>query len=272
MNPKTSFPTPGPRFKGAAVLVTGAGSGLGRAIAHRFASEGAAAVAIIDRDPGRVESVAREVAELGASPVPLIADLADPAANVTVVDEAAAAMGGISVAIANAALSSGGEPSLDLELESWNRMLAVNLTGYFLIARHAARHMVRSGGGVILFTASVGGTWGQPGGAHYSVTKAGVINLAKTLALEWGHLGIRVNAVSPGGMDTNMVAEYQGEAAAERQRTGPVQAVTGRIAQAWEVAAAFAFLASADGAYITGTNLFVDGGVSAGIPPRAQPT
>lgn len=256
------------RFRGDRILVTGAGSGLGRAIAHRFAAEGAGAIALVDRVPERVEAVAREVEELGSKAVPLVADLVDPAECLRVVDTAAREMGGLRVAISNAGISSAGEASLDLRLESWERMIAVNLTASFLIARHSARHMIEGGGGVILFTASVGGTWGQPGGAHYSVTKAALINLAKTLALEWGHLGIRVNAVSPGGMDTNMIAEYQGEEAAARQRTGPVQAVVGRIAQPWEVAAAYAFLASADGVYITGTNLLVDGGVSAGVPPK----
>jgi NAD(P)-dependent dehydrogenase (short-subunit alcohol dehydrogenase family) len=90
---------------------------------------------------------------------------------------------------------------------------------------------------------------------------------AKTLALEWGGQGIRVNAVSPGGMDTNMIAEYQGEEAAARQRAGAVQSVLRRVAQPEEVAAAFAFLASDDGSYVTGTNLIVDGGVTAGVPP-----
>ena len=146
-------------------------------------------------------------------------------------------------------------------------MIAVNLTATFLIARGSARHMIANGGGSIVMTASVGGTWGQPHGAHYSVSKAGVINLTKTLALEWGRDAVRVNCVSPGGMDTNMILEYQGEAAAARQRQGSVQSVLGRIAQADEVAAAFAFLASSEGSYVTGANLIVDGGVTAGVPP-----
>lgn len=257
------------RFEGVNVLVTGGGSGLGRAIAHRFAADGAAGIAIVDRVEDRLDVVRQELAGYGIPVIPLVADLEDPHGCEAVVERTVAELGSIQVAISNAGISSSGEPSMDMTIESWNRMLAVNLTAYFLIARCSARHMVRSGGGSILFTSSVGGTWGQPGGAHYSATKAAVANLAKTLALEWGAQGIRVNAVSPGGMDTNMIAEYQGEEAAQRQRTGPVQAVLGRIARAEEVAAAFAYLASEDASYITGVNLMVDGGVTAGIPPAA---
>lgn len=255
------------RFDGRNVFVTGAGSGLGRAIALRFAQEGAAGVAVVDRVAERVDSVASEVEALGARARRIVADLADPAACDGAVDEAVDKLGPLRVVVSNAGISSSGEPSTEMTLASWNRMLAVNLTAYFLIARRTAPQMIEAGGGAILFTASVGGIWGQPGGAHYSVTKAAVINLAKTLALEWGREGIRVNSVSPGGMDTNMITEYQGEEAAARQRAGSVQSVLGRVAQPEEVAAAFAFLASDDGSYVTGTNLIVDGGVTAGVPP-----
>jgi NAD(P)-dependent dehydrogenase (short-subunit alcohol dehydrogenase family) len=255
------------RLDGATALVTGAGSGLGRTIALRFAREGAAGVAVVDRVADRVDAVVEEVRQTGATAVAIVADLEDPAACDACVARTISELGTLDIAVANAAISSPGEPSIDMELASWNRMIAVNLTATFLIARAAARHMIPRRTGSIIFTASVGGMWGQPGGAHYSVTKAAVINLAKTLALEWGRDGIRVNSVSPGGMDTNMIAEYQGEEAAARQRAGSVQSVLGRIAHADEVAAAFAFLASGEGSYVTGVNLVVDGGVTAGVPP-----
>lgn len=259
------------RLQGRRALVTGAGSGLGRAIALRFAQEGAAGVAVADRVPERVEVVCGEVAALGAQALPVVADVGDPEACERMVRDSVRELGGLDVLVSNAAISSSGEPTLELTLQSWNRMLAVNLTAGFLLGREAARHMAGHGGGVILFTSSVGGTWGQPGGAHYSVTKAAIANLTKTMALEYGPLGIRVNCVSPGGMDTNMIAEYQGEAAAERQRQGSTSSALGRIAAAREVAAGFAFLASDDASFITGTNLFVDGGVTAGLPSHVVP-
>lgn len=261
-----------PRLSGRWALVTGAGSGLGRSIAHRFTREGAAGVAIVDRVSERVDRVCQEVSALGGRALALTADVGQPAECERIVAETVDAFGGLNLVVSNAAISSSGELTLDMTLDSWNRMLAINLTAGFLIARTAARHMSETGGGAILFTSSVGGTWGQPGGAHYSVTKAGIANLTKTMALEYGRYGIRVNCVSPGGMDTNMIAEYQGEEAAERQRQGSTAAALGRIAAPEEVAAVFAFLASSDASFITGTNVFVDGGVTAGLPTHVVVT
>jgi len=264
------------RLAGRRALVTGAGSGLGRAICLQLAREGAAGISVADVVPDRVRSVCAEVTALGAHALPLVGDVGDPDNCDRMLADTIGDLGGLDLLVSNAAISSRGESTLDMTLESWNHMLAVNLTAGFLLGRGAARHMAGNGGGVILFTSSVGGTWGQPGGAHYSVTKAAIANLTKTMALEYGHHGIRVNCVSPGGMDTNMIAEYQGEEAAERQRQGSTSSALGRIAAAREVAAAFAFLASDDASFITGTNLFVDGGVTAGLPtnvvPRAVPT
>jgi len=258
------------RHEGARVFVTGAGSGLGRAIAHRFTREGAAAVTVLDREPDRVETVTAELRELGVLAVPIVADLGESAECERALAESINAMGGLDISISNAAISSSGEMTVDMTLDSWSRMIAVNLTAYFLLGRLSARHMREHGGGSILFTASVGGTWGQPGGAHYSVTKAAVINLAKTMALEYGAMRIRVNAVSPGGMDTNMIPQYQGEEVAARMRAGSKSAALGRIAAPEEVAAAFSWLASSESSFVTGVNLLVDGGVSAGVPPQLE--
>lgn len=252
------------RHAGRAVLVTGGGSGIGRATAARFAAEGAEHVTIVDRDEKRLARVAAEIEERGAAATTVQVDLGEIAGCDTAVREAVAAAGRIDVAVSNAAAWTQ-EPFLELKDESWLRVIAVNLTGSFAIGQRVARAMVEHGaGGVILYTASISSLGGSPQFAHYNATKAGIANLTKTMSLELVEHGIRVNCVSPGPSDTQQSVDLVGQELMDtwREQGFPVVPM-GRLGSPDDLAAAFSFLASDDASYITGINLVVDGGLTA---------
>jgi NAD(P)-dependent dehydrogenase (short-subunit alcohol dehydrogenase family) len=157
------------------------------------------------------------------------------------------------------------EPFLELKDESWQRVIAVNLTASFVVGQRAARAMVASGrGGVILYTASISSLGGSPAFSHYNAAKAGTANLVRTMALELVGHGIRVNCISPGPSDTQQSVDLVGAELMEKWRSEGFPVVPmKRLGKAEEMAAAFSFLASDDAAYITGVNLVVDGGLTA---------
>lgn len=252
------------RHAGKVVLITGGGSGIGRATALRFAREGAERVYVVDHFPDRVEGVAAEVEALGASAGGIVAELAEVAECDRAVGEAYREAGRLDVVVSNAAAWTK-EPFLELRDESWLKVIAVNLTAYFVVGQRAARAMVEKGrGGAILFTSSISSLGGSPDFSHYNAAKAGVANLAKTMALELVRHGIRVNCVSPGPADTQQSVDLVGEELMEKwRREGFPVVPMGRLGSAEDMAAAFSFLASDDAAYITGVNLVVDGGLTA---------
>jgi NAD(P)-dependent dehydrogenase (short-subunit alcohol dehydrogenase family) len=257
------------RFEGAHVLITGGGSGIGRATAHRFANEGAAKVAIVDHFVDRLDSVVSELEQLGTTPVPIAGELADPSECERIVAAALGAMETLDVVVSNAGAWAE-ESFLDMELESWNRVLAVNLTASYLIGQLSARAMAESGGGVILYTASISSLGGSAGFSAYNVTKAGIANLVATMAMELAGYGIRVNCVSPGWVDTQQSVDISGEEVVAGLRTTFPHAPIQRMADPEDIAAAFGFLASRDAAYITGVNLVVDGGMTAPAYPMPE--
>jgi NAD(P)-dependent dehydrogenase (short-subunit alcohol dehydrogenase family) len=225
---------------GKRVVVTGGTSGIGAATIERFRAEGAQAIAIADRD---VDDPA------------LLCDVADADSVERAFTRADELLGGVDVLVANAGISIRA-PFLEIEAADWQRVLDVNLTGVFYCAQQAARRMVGSGGGVILMTASTNGLTGHPFYADYNASKAGVILLAKTMALELAPT-VRVNAVCPGYVLTPMQrSEYTPEMLAEVDASIPI----GRHAAPEEIAALYAFLASDEGAYFTGSVIRVDGG------------
>lgn len=237
------------------VLVTGGASGIGAAVAHRFRQDGAR-VAVLDRDRIGLERAAK----LDPAPQLLLpGDVSDTAQVARAFDALDAAWGGVDV-LCNSAGISARQPFLDATPETWRETLDVNLTGTFLVAQQAARRMVRDGSGVIVNIASVSGLVGMPNYAGYNVSKAAVIELTKTMALELAP-AVRVNAVCPGYVLTPMQrAEYTEAALAECAAKIPLR----RLADPTEIASAVAYLASPAGAFITGHSFVVDGGETAG--------
>ncbi len=240
---------------GKTVLVTGGASGIGAATAARFLEEGAR-VCVLDRDAHGCGLILKELPHLSGA---LICDVAHLDQVQTSFREAIKLMGGVDVLINNAGISIR-HPFLEITPEEWASVVAVNLTGNFYVAQTAARHMLQRGGGVILSTASTNGIAGYPYYADYNATKAGVIELTRSMALELAP-AVRVNAVAPGYVLTPMQrAEYTDQMLEEVNRKIPLK----RHARPEEVAALFTFLASDDAAYITGHVYILDGGEIAG--------
>jgi meso-butanediol dehydrogenase/(S,S)-butanediol dehydrogenase/diacetyl reductase len=240
-------------LEGKRVVVTGGTSGIGEATSRRFLDEGARVVAL---------AVGEDEVATAAERIPGIEALRCDVADAAAVEEAFAGvdelLGGVDVLVANAGISIR-KPFLEIEEADWRRVLDVNLTGVFHCAQQAARRMVASEGGVILMTASTNGLTGHPFYADYNASKAGVILLARTMALELAP-SVRVNAVCPGYVLTPMQrSEYTDEMLAEVNAGIPL----GRHASPEEIASLFAFLASDDGAYFTGAVISVDGGETA---------
>jgi len=242
-------------LQGKRVLITGGASGIGAATAARFLEEGAQVVVLDRDDKGRVE-IQRQLPGLAGA---VAADVSNLQQVQGAFNEAVQRMGGVDVLINNAGISIR-HKFLDITPQEWDRILAVNLTGLFYVAQTAARHMWERGSGVILQTASTNGLVGQPFYADYNATKAAVIELTKTMALELAPK-IRVCAVAPGYVLTPMQrAEYTDEMLDEVNRKVPM----GRHAKPEEIAALFAYLASEDAAYITGQVFTCDGAETAG--------
>ena len=240
---------------GKRVLITGGGSGIGAATAARFLEEGSA-VCVLDRDAKGRKQIQRQLPGLAGT---VDADVSNLQQVQAAFADAVRILGGVDVVINNAGISIR-HNFLDITPEEWDKVIAVNLTGMFYVAQTAARHMWQRGSGVILQTASTNGIVGYPYYADYNATKAGVIELTRSMALELAPK-IRVCAVAPGYVLTPMQrAEYTDEMLDEVNRKIPLR----RHAKPEEIAALFAFFASDDAAYMTGHVYTIDGGETAG--------
>jgi len=240
---------------GKRVLITGGASGIGAAAAARFLEEGARVV-VLDKDAGGADRIRAELPALSGA---VIADVSDMEQVRSSFSEAVEILGGVEVLINNAGISVR-HRFLDITPAEWQQVLAVNLTGAFFVAQTAAGHMKERGAGVILNTASTNGILGYPYYADYNASKAGLIALTRSMALELAP-EIRVNAVAPGYVLTPMQrAEYSEEMLEALNQKIPLK----RQAGPEEVAALLAFLASEDAAFISGQVYVIDGAETAG--------
>jgi NAD(P)-dependent dehydrogenase (short-subunit alcohol dehydrogenase family) len=240
---------------GRRYIVTGAGSGIGKAVAAMLGSSGAS-VMLADRDSAAVALATRELTQQGYSAASCVARVEDEAEVGHMIESTVSAFGGIDGVVTSAGIMI---PSLavDLSRAQFDEVVGVNLTGTFLCATAAARHIVaRGGAGSIVTIASAMAFTGEVMHGHYAASKAGVIALTKSLAREWGPLGIRVNCVSPGYIDTPL-----NDSVADEHRRGYVeQTPLLRVGVPDDVAKTVCFLLSADAGYITGQSIVVNGG------------
>ncbi|WP_419553712.1 SDR family NAD(P)-dependent oxidoreductase [Candidatus Poriferisodalis sp.] len=269
------------RMEGKVAVITGGASGIGRECALRFSEQGASVV-VADLNPDRAEAVAAELTNRGRQATWTQVDTADEEQNEAMAQAAVAAFGRLDACVAAAGISHAGYVSREIpeqvgqdfyergdrwllqkSLESWQRVIDVNLTGVMLTNQSVARRMRDSGGGAIVNIASVAGLMALQGGSDYCVSKAGVWMLTRCAALELSRYGIRVNAVAPGYIRTSMTASMtdSDEWVRERERETPL----GRLGEPADIANACLYLCSDEASFVTGEIIAPDGGLAADI-------
>ena len=254
-------PSPNPtskRLAGKVMLITGAASGIGAAIARRCQAEGGK-VLCADQNGPAVRAVA---AEIGPDAIAAECDVTDLEATRHAVDVARREFGRLDGLVHNAAAPSTDGTVADLDLANWQDEIGVSLTGAFLISKFAVPLMISGGGGSIVLIGSQFARVGTGKSVAYCAAKAGLVHLAKAMAIDHAPQGIRVNSLSPGAVATARLLKRSPDLEAANARLGPLH-LLGRIAQPDEIAAAAAFLLSSDASFVTGTDMLVDGGYAA---------
>jgi 3-oxoacyl-[acyl-carrier protein] reductase len=244
------------RLAGKTAMVTGANRGLGKAIALRLAAEGAT-VAVCARDVDSAGQVVAEIASTGGQGIAVPLDVTNTASCDAAVENIVKQSGRIDILVNNAGIT---RDSLLLRMgeEAWDAIIDTNLNGVYRCSRAVLRPMLKGRSGCIVNISSVVGITGNPGQCNYAASKAGIIGFTKSLALELASRNVRVNAVAPGYMDTDMTQKLSDE-----QRTALLNRIPlGKTGKPEDIAAAVAFLVSDDAAYITGQTLVVDGGLA----------
>lgn len=244
-------------LSGQVVAVTGAGSGIGRAVVEVLAQAGVH-VALIDRNGEAVQAAARELTERGASVLAIACDISQESAVQSAAQQVRDGLGPVTGLVNNAGLLRAG--GLDeVSIDDWNAVLSVNLTGYWLCARAFGRDMLACGRGSLVHIASVSALHPQTRSGAYSASKAGVLLLNRQLAAEWGPRGVRSNAICPGMIRTALSASFYEEPGFEARRAAAT--ASRRIGEPMDIAEPTAFLLSDRAAYVNGAELVVDGGL-----------
>jgi NAD(P)-dependent dehydrogenase (short-subunit alcohol dehydrogenase family) len=248
------------RFVDHSVLVTGAGSGIGRATAQLFAAERARVVAV-DQNEADAEKTVALIKEAGGDALAVAADVSSEADCRGMVERTVAAYGKLNIAFNNAGVGASGFAVADEEEVAFSRLIDVNLKGVFLSMKYEIPAMLAAGGGAIVNTASVAGLVGERGIGAYAASKHGVVGLTRTAALDYIARGIRINAVCPGATRTRILADWFQDPKVEQfiLSRHPI----GRIAEPEEIGRAVLFLASNDASFVVGQALAVDGGLTA---------
>jgi NAD(P)-dependent dehydrogenase (short-subunit alcohol dehydrogenase family) len=249
------------RLDGRAALVVGAGSGIGRAIALAFGAVGAT-VGCVDRSAETAQATMREIIAAGGKAEAIVCDVTDEAVVNAAVARFLAACGPPRILVNGAAYDDATGTILELPPAEWAKVLAVNLTGPYLMSRAVLPHMIAAGGGSIIHIASQMGRVGAAGRPAYCATKGALIQLAKVMAADHAAQNIRVNTLSPGAVETRRMVLRFGDMATARQVSGPLHLLK-RLGQPDEIAAAAIFLASDASSFMTGADLLVDGGYTA---------
>jgi NAD(P)-dependent dehydrogenase (short-subunit alcohol dehydrogenase family) len=249
------------------VVITGAGSGIGRACALEFAKEGAKVIAADINISSALETASQIQAELGIA-VAFKVDVANPQSVIELVNYTMEAFSAVDVLVNNAAIQVN-KTAEDTSFEEWNAQMAVNVGGVFLCSKYFLPHLKKARGNIVNMS-SVNGYFVEPTCAGYCATKAAIIGLTKAMAIDHGHEGIRVNCICPGYIDAGLAEGYfqsQDDPVKARAEAGKLHALW-RIGKPGEVGRVAVFLASDDASFVTGTAMVVDGGFGSGLPPK----
>jgi NAD(P)-dependent dehydrogenase (short-subunit alcohol dehydrogenase family) len=258
------------RLEGKSVIITGAGSGIGRAASLLFTKEGARLIAV-DRSEGVMETV-EQVRKAGGIAEAVMADAGSEKDVIGFIDKALSAYGRLDAIWANAGVSGGLVPIAEQTVEHWQEILRINLIGPFLAVKHAMPHMIKQQSGAIVCTASVAGLKSGASGHPYAASKAGIISLVQTTAYSLSGTGVRINAVCPGLIETGMTKPVfdRAKERGTQDKIGQLNPLK-RAGQPREIAAMGLFLASDEASYVNGQAFPVDGGLTASMPYTGKP-